>query len=216
MSRAILFGMFLICSGLTASGQEAQVHDHGPVQLDRVGKVDFSISCRDSVQPRFNTAVAMLHSFWYEESERLLLVSNHKTTALGLDAIMRESPQHPLVTKLARGLLDGRKRGRWISTQENVVVLQTMRRYFDIFEKDTPNYTGKLWFGNAAYAEEKFVGRSGKRGVSQLVSVTRDRSGAVIDGSPDKVTTVTDVWTFARDVASRDPNWKLVATEAGQ
>lgn len=54
------------------------------------------------------------------------------------------------------------------------------------------------------------------RFVSQLVSVTRDRSGTVIDGSPDKVTTVTDVWTFARDVTSRDPNWKLVATEAGQ
>ncbi len=54
------------------------------------------------------------------------------------------------------------------------------------------------------------------RFVSQLVSATRDRSGAVIDGSPDKVTTVTDVWTFARDVSSRDPNWKLVATEAGQ
>jgi predicted lipid-binding transport protein (Tim44 family) len=54
------------------------------------------------------------------------------------------------------------------------------------------------------------------RFVSQLVSVTRDRNGAVIDGSPDKVTDVTDVWTFARDVSSRDPNWKLVATEAGQ
>ena len=54
------------------------------------------------------------------------------------------------------------------------------------------------------------------RFVSQLVSVTRDRNGNVIDGNPDKVTDVTDVWTFARDVSSRDPNWKLVATEAGQ
>ena len=54
------------------------------------------------------------------------------------------------------------------------------------------------------------------RFVSQLVSVTHHRSGAVIEGSPDKVTDVTDVWTFARDVTSRDPNWKLVATEAGQ
>lgn len=51
---------------------------------------------------------------------------------------------------------------------------------------------------------------------SQLVSVTRDKAGNVIDGNPDKVTDVTDVWTFARDMASRDPNWKLVATEAGQ
>jgi predicted lipid-binding transport protein (Tim44 family) len=54
------------------------------------------------------------------------------------------------------------------------------------------------------------------RFVSQLVSVTRDKEGAVIEGNPDKVTDVTDVWTFARDVSSRDPNWKLVATEAGQ
>ena len=51
---------------------------------------------------------------------------------------------------------------------------------------------------------------------SQLVSVTRDKSGNAIDGNPDKVTDVTDVWTFARDINSRDPNWKLVATEAGQ
>src|SRR5258708_1700548 len=54
------------------------------------------------------------------------------------------------------------------------------------------------------------------RFVSQLVSVTHDRNGNVIEGSPDKVTDVTDVWTFARDLTSRDPNWKLVATEAGQ
>ena len=54
------------------------------------------------------------------------------------------------------------------------------------------------------------------RFVSQLISVTHDRTGAVIEGSPEKVTEVTDVWTFARDISSRDPNWKLVATEAGQ
>ena len=52
--------------------------------------------------------------------------------------------------------------------------------------------------------------------VSQLVSVTRDKNGNVVEGNPDKVTDVTDVWTFARDLSSRDPNWKLVATEGGQ
>ena len=53
------------------------------------------------------------------------------------------------------------------------------------------------------------------RFVSQLVSATRDRNGNVIDGSADTVTSVTDVWTFSREVTSRDPNWNLVATEAG-
>jgi predicted lipid-binding transport protein (Tim44 family) len=51
---------------------------------------------------------------------------------------------------------------------------------------------------------------------SKLVSATRDKNGNVIDGNAEKVTDVTDVWTFARDSSSRDPNWKLVATEAGQ
>jgi predicted lipid-binding transport protein (Tim44 family) len=54
------------------------------------------------------------------------------------------------------------------------------------------------------------------RFVSKLISVTRDRAGAVVDGNAEKVTDVTDVWTFAREISSRDPNWKVVATEAGQ
>ena len=49
---------------------------------------------------------------------------------------------------------------------------------------------------------------------SQLISVTRDRAGQAIDGDPDQVADVTDVWTFSRDLGARDPNWKLVATEA--
>jgi predicted lipid-binding transport protein (Tim44 family) len=50
------------------------------------------------------------------------------------------------------------------------------------------------------------------RFVSQMISVTRDKTGTIVDGNPDKVADITDVWTFARDVTSRDPNWKLVGT----
>ncbi|MEJ2518429.1 MAG: Tim44/TimA family putative adaptor protein [Methyloceanibacter sp.] len=50
--------------------------------------------------------------------------------------------------------------------------------------------------------------------VSELISVTRNAEGEVIDGDPKKVREVTDIWTFARDTDSRNPNWKLVATEA--
>jgi predicted lipid-binding transport protein (Tim44 family) len=48
--------------------------------------------------------------------------------------------------------------------------------------------------------------------VSELISATRDAAGAVIDGAAGAVREVTDVWTFARDTRSGDPNWKLVAT----
>lgn len=48
-----------------------------------------------------------------------------------------------------------------------------------------------------------------------MITATRDKDGAVIDGSADKVREVNEIWTFARDVGSRDPNWKLMATGAG-
>ena len=50
--------------------------------------------------------------------------------------------------------------------------------------------------------------------VSELITSTRDQEGRVIDGDPNAVREVTDIWTFAREISSRDPNWKLVATEA--
>lgn len=49
--------------------------------------------------------------------------------------------------------------------------------------------------------------------VSELISATHDKAGEVIDGDPETVAEVKDVWTFARDTGSKDPNWKLVATE---
>lgn len=52
------------------------------------------------------------------------------------------------------------------------------------------------------------------RFVSQLISATRDKAGGIVDGDPNAVADVTDIWTFSRDTTSRDPNWKLVATEA--
>ena len=51
------------------------------------------------------------------------------------------------------------------------------------------------------------------RFVSKLISVTRDKAGAVVDGDPVTVVDVVDLWTFSRETVSRDPNWLLVATE---
>lgn len=50
--------------------------------------------------------------------------------------------------------------------------------------------------------------------VSELISATTNRAGDVIDGDPKQIREITDVWTFERDTGSRDPNWKLVATES--
>jgi predicted lipid-binding transport protein (Tim44 family) len=53
------------------------------------------------------------------------------------------------------------------------------------------------------------------RFAAKLITSTTDASGKLIDGASDKIVDITDVWTFAREAGSRDPNWRLVATEAG-
>ncbi len=52
--------------------------------------------------------------------------------------------------------------------------------------------------------------------VSQMISATYDKSDTLIDGDAESVGEVNDLWTFSRDTRSRDPNWKLVATESEQ
>jgi predicted lipid-binding transport protein (Tim44 family) len=49
---------------------------------------------------------------------------------------------------------------------------------------------------------------------SQQVNVTQDSEGRIVDGHPNEVATITDVWTFSRPVTARDPNWVLIGTES--
>ncbi|MGC2854697.1 Tim44/TimA family putative adaptor protein [Novispirillum sp. DQ9] len=51
------------------------------------------------------------------------------------------------------------------------------------------------------------------RFVTEQTTVVRNAEGAVIEGDPATAEPVVDLWTFARDTSSRDPNWQLVATE---
>lgn len=51
------------------------------------------------------------------------------------------------------------------------------------------------------------------RFLAEFISATLNKAGEIIDGDPKQVREVTDVWTFERDTGSRDPNWKLAATD---
>jgi predicted lipid-binding transport protein (Tim44 family) len=50
--------------------------------------------------------------------------------------------------------------------------------------------------------------------VTEQINVTRDTAGNAVEGDPNRVSEVTDLWTYARDTRSRDPNWKLVETRS--
>jgi predicted lipid-binding transport protein (Tim44 family) len=69
---------------------------------------------------------------------------------------------------------------------------------------------------SAELVDARLNGRSAEctiKFVSQQANVTRDAQGNVVDGDPAQVDTITDLWTFARDTRSRDPNWQLIRTE---
>jgi len=62
--------------------------------------------------------------------------------------------------------------------------------------------------GRMAFVTVKFV--------SEQVNVTRNAAGEVVDGDANRVTAVTDIWTFARNTRASDPNWALVQTSESQ
>ncbi|MGH7636899.1 MAG: hypothetical protein ACREOK_04540 [Gemmatimonadaceae bacterium] len=51
---------------IAASAASAQDHVHPQGDADRLGRVAFAVSCAPGIQPKFERAVAMLHSFWFE------------------------------------------------------------------------------------------------------------------------------------------------------
>jgi hypothetical protein len=51
-----------------AVAQHEHEHEYPAGDSGKLGKVSFPVSCDPSVQPQFNSAVAMLHSFWYEKA----------------------------------------------------------------------------------------------------------------------------------------------------
>jgi predicted lipid-binding transport protein (Tim44 family) len=52
------------------------------------------------------------------------------------------------------------------------------------------------------------------RFVSEQINVLRNAESQIIDGNPNEVQKVVDLWTFRRDTKSGDPNWLLVKTES--
>ena len=49
--------------------------------------------------------------------------------------------------------------------------------------------------------------------VSEIVTCVKDKNNQVIEGSPDTIKTVNDVWKFSKNMWSANPSWYLVETQ---
>ena len=48
--------------------------------------------------------------------------------------------------------------------------------------------------------------------VSEIITCVKDKNNNVIEGNPDTIKTVYDVWKFSKNMWSHDPTWYLVDT----
>jgi predicted lipid-binding transport protein (Tim44 family) len=48
--------------------------------------------------------------------------------------------------------------------------------------------------------------------VSEIITCTKDKNNKTIEGDPDIIKTVNDVWKFSKNMWSQDPTWFLVDT----
>jgi predicted lipid-binding transport protein (Tim44 family) len=94
--------------------------------------------------------------------------------------------------RFAAAIQDREERGETMETE--LVVLKP------------PKLDGVEVRDNHAYVDVRFQ--------SEQVNVVKDKDGAVIEGDHEHVDSVTDVWTFSRDLTTGDPNWALVATRS--
>ncbi len=114
----------------------------------------------------------------YSDGAHVLLHSSRRADGILLESLIQVKPKSDLIPKLVRGLLAHRKRGKWSNTQENAFVLLAMDRYFNVYEKVTPNFVARAWLGDNFAGEHEFKGRTTERAHIDIpMSFVAERKG---------------------------------------
>jgi alpha-2-macroglobulin len=95
------------------------------------------------------------------DNKLVMLHSDRKVDGIILEMMCNVCPekQKDLITKITKGLLAHKNKGKWGSTNENLFVLLGLRKYFEVFEKDEPDFKTNCWLDDDWMGETKFKGR---------------------------------------------------------
>lgn len=94
---------------------------------------------------------------------RVLMHSNVQTDAIVMMAMLDAAPEDPMLPKVMAGIMASRdpmKGGRWGSTHTNAWALVAASRYFEVVEKEEPDFEAQAWLGKTFAGTFAFEGRS--------------------------------------------------------
>lgn len=101
---------------------------------------------------------AHAHESWAYSGDEYF-ASDGRSDAIVLMALLRVDPEHALVTKLARGLLERRIGGKWRNTQENAYALVALTDFARVHEAVLPDLRARAWVGATNVLDVAFKGR---------------------------------------------------------
>jgi uncharacterized protein YfaS (alpha-2-macroglobulin family) len=96
----------------------------------------------------------------YKDSDWLLLNSDRRADGVLLESMIGDQKDSTVIPKLVKGLLAHRTAGRWHNTNENAFVLLALDRYFNTYEKVTPDFVARVWLGDRFAGQHAFKGRT--------------------------------------------------------
>jgi len=104
----------------------------------------------------------------YGDGNYVMLYSDRRCDGVMLEALIEDQPKNDIIPKLVRGLLDHRVAGRWGNTQENCFILLALDKYFETYEKATPDFVARVWLGDGLAGEQTFKGRSADKNLLEI------------------------------------------------
>jgi hypothetical protein len=135
-----------------------------PVLSGKPGAEGEISAIRKLLQNRVTETASTAHfTTSYADGAHLLFHSDRRVDGLLLEALIVDQPRSDLIPKIVRGLLAHRKRGRWANTQESTWVLLALDKYFNTYEKVTPDFISRVWLGERYAGGHAFRGRTTER-----------------------------------------------------
>ncbi|MGB1012930.1 MAG: alpha-2-macroglobulin family protein, partial [Nannocystaceae bacterium] len=97
--------------------------------------------------------------------------SSARSDAIVLRGLLEVVPDHPVVEKLARGLLGQRVGGRWRNTQENAYAVMALAAYARVYEREEPDFLARAWVARKQVLDTQFQGRAFRSETSKVAMV---------------------------------------------